>query len=161
METHSGILAWRIPWTEEPGGLQSSGLQRVGHDWATDTHTLTETLRCGLPAGMQLTGNKHLGRGGIKNHWLCCIWNEWPMRTYCLAQGALMWQFGWEGYLEEEGYVYTYDWVPLLFTRNYHNIIDQLYFSAKLKVENKWIKSTLIKKKKNHSFFFFFLPIKE
>ena len=32
MATHSGILAWRIPWTEETGGLQSMGLQRVGHD---------------------------------------------------------------------------------------------------------------------------------
>ena len=32
MATHSGILAWRIPWTEEPGGLQSVGSQRVGHD---------------------------------------------------------------------------------------------------------------------------------
>ena len=30
--THSSILTWRIPWTEEPGGLQSMGLQRVGHD---------------------------------------------------------------------------------------------------------------------------------
>ena len=32
MATHSSILAWRSPWTEEPGGLQSTGLQRVGHD---------------------------------------------------------------------------------------------------------------------------------
>ena len=32
MATHSSILAWRIPWTEEPGGLQSMGSQRVGHD---------------------------------------------------------------------------------------------------------------------------------
>ena len=32
MATHSGVLAWRIPWTEEPVGLQSIGLQRVGHD---------------------------------------------------------------------------------------------------------------------------------
>ena len=32
MKTHSNILAWRIPWTEEPGGLQSMGFQRVGHD---------------------------------------------------------------------------------------------------------------------------------
>ena len=32
MATHSSILAWRIPSTEEPGGLQSMGLQRVGHD---------------------------------------------------------------------------------------------------------------------------------
>ena len=33
--THSSILAWRIPWTEEPGGPQSIGLQRVGHNLAT------------------------------------------------------------------------------------------------------------------------------
>ena len=32
MATHSSILAWRIPWTEEPGGLQSMGTHRVGHD---------------------------------------------------------------------------------------------------------------------------------
>ena len=35
MATHSGNLAWRIPWTEEPGGLQSMGSQRVGHELAT------------------------------------------------------------------------------------------------------------------------------
>ena len=35
METHSRILAWRISWTEEPGGLQSTGSQRVRHDWET------------------------------------------------------------------------------------------------------------------------------
>ena len=34
MATHSSILAWRTPWTGEPGGLQSMGLQRTGHDWA-------------------------------------------------------------------------------------------------------------------------------
>ena len=32
MATHSSVLAWKIPWTEEPGGLQSVGSQRVGHD---------------------------------------------------------------------------------------------------------------------------------
>ena len=35
MATHSSVLAWEIPWTEEPGGLQSEGLQRVGHNLAT------------------------------------------------------------------------------------------------------------------------------
>ena len=35
--THSSILAWRIPWTEEPGLLQSMGLQRVGHNRTTNT----------------------------------------------------------------------------------------------------------------------------
>ena len=36
MSTHSSILAWRIPWTEKPCGLQSMGLQRVGHDSKTE-----------------------------------------------------------------------------------------------------------------------------
>ena len=39
--THSSILAWRIPWTEEPGRVQSMGLQRAGHDWVTSTLTAT------------------------------------------------------------------------------------------------------------------------
>ena len=38
MATHSRILAWRIPWTEEPGGLEATGLQRVRASWAVDTH---------------------------------------------------------------------------------------------------------------------------
>ena len=42
MATHSTILAWEIPWTEGPGGLQSMGSQRVRHDWATE-HSLTST----------------------------------------------------------------------------------------------------------------------
>ena len=37
MATHSSIFAWKIPWTEEPCGLQSMGMQRIGHNWATDT----------------------------------------------------------------------------------------------------------------------------
>ena len=40
MATHSSILAWKISWTEKPGGLQSMGSQRVGHDWATNTNAL-------------------------------------------------------------------------------------------------------------------------
>ena len=36
MATHSSILSWKIPWTEEPGGLQSTGSQRVGHNLATE-----------------------------------------------------------------------------------------------------------------------------
>ena len=43
LATHSSILAWRIPWTEEPGGLLSVGSQRIGRDWVTHTHTRTCT----------------------------------------------------------------------------------------------------------------------
>ena len=48
MATHSSTLAWRIPWTEEPGGLQFVGLQRVGHDWVTNTFTFTYVLQHAL-----------------------------------------------------------------------------------------------------------------
>ena len=46
MATHSSILTWRIPWTEEPGGLQFMRSQRVGRELAIKQH---ETLLCVLP----------------------------------------------------------------------------------------------------------------
>jgi len=46
MATHSSILAWKIPWAEETGGLQSVGSQRVGHDWATN---VMSCVSLGLP----------------------------------------------------------------------------------------------------------------
>ena len=52
MATHSNVLACKIPWTEEPGSLQSMGSQSVGHDWAracTHTHTHTAVPHFPLP----------------------------------------------------------------------------------------------------------------
>ena len=46
MATHSSVLAWKIPWTEEPGRLQSLGWQRVGHDWATSLYMCTNHKAC-------------------------------------------------------------------------------------------------------------------
>ena len=45
MATHSSIPAWRVPWTEVPGRPQSVGLQRIGHNRATDTFALWQTAR--------------------------------------------------------------------------------------------------------------------
>ena len=45
MATQSSILAWRIPWTEEPGGLQSMGLQRVGYDTTERLHSFCVLYR--------------------------------------------------------------------------------------------------------------------
>ena len=53
MPTHSRTLAWKIPWTEEPGRLQSMGSQRLGHDWATHTHTHIIALQCCVPPGVE------------------------------------------------------------------------------------------------------------
>ena len=46
MATHSSILAWRIPWTEEPGGLQSMGSQRIGHNWVTKHIHIPSLEKC-------------------------------------------------------------------------------------------------------------------
>ena len=46
--THSSILAWRIPWTEEPRRLQSMGSPRVRHNWATNTHTFEQVRKGGV-----------------------------------------------------------------------------------------------------------------
>ena len=55
MANHSSILPWKIPWTKEPGGLQSGGLQRVRHVWATKrTHTHTDPITA-LHSHLQLT----------------------------------------------------------------------------------------------------------
>ena len=49
--THSSILAWEISWTEEPGGLQSMGLQRVRHDLATKQQTIEHLMPAGSCGG--------------------------------------------------------------------------------------------------------------
>ena len=53
MATHCSILAQKIPWTEEPGSRQFMGLQRVGHDWATNEQTEKQDFGCGWIQGGQ------------------------------------------------------------------------------------------------------------
>ena len=62
MTTHSSTVAWIIPWTEEPGSLQSMGSQRIGHDWVTNTHT-------------------HTHHGGSTNAFIFCSWLNWPLEN--------------------------------------------------------------------------------
>ena len=61
MATHTSILAWRIPWTEKPGRLQSIGSQRVGHDWSewtrVCTRTHTHTHACSNRNMLNIQGN--------------------------------------------------------------------------------------------------------
>ena len=61
MATHSSILAWRAPWTEEPGGLQSMGSQRVRHDWVSNTFTEKATVRENPFISWAWAGRKRLG----------------------------------------------------------------------------------------------------
>ena len=76
---HSSILAWRIPWTEELGGLQSMGSQRVGHDWATFNFT-RESCR--------LSGR----RPSSSDHFVGCNNSKFSLRSeLCLPA----WRGGW------------------------------------------------------------------
>ena len=72
MAPHSSTLAWKIPWTEDPGGLQSMGLLRIGHDWATSLSLFTfmhwrkqwQSTPVFLPGESQ-------GQGSLVG---CCLW---------------------------------------------------------------------------------------
>ena len=70
--THFNTLAWKIPWTEEPGRLQSMGSQRVGHDWATSLSlfTLIHWRRKWQPTPVFLPGESQ-GRGSLVG---CRLW---------------------------------------------------------------------------------------
>ena len=80
MANHSSILAWKIPWTEEPGGLQSMGSQRVRHDFATKppTRCLTCSQGLGMPSkanqpfqteGLSLVNNNRVKHGLDETVW--------------------------------------------------------------------------------------------
>ena len=66
MATLSSILAWRIPWTEKPGGLQSMGSQKARHDLATKQHQ--QTTPWALPRFLEVDNSM------INFHLLCIRW---------------------------------------------------------------------------------------
>ena len=81
MTTHSIILAWKIPWTKEPRGLQSKGSQRVGHDWATkhiSTRLRPRTRGCSSKRSWLAQTSKH--KWGQSSGWVSsfrkhsCAW---------------------------------------------------------------------------------------
>ena len=74
MAPHSSTLAWKIPWTEEPGGLQSMGLWRVGHDWTTSfsLFTFMHWRRKWQPTPVFLPGESQ-GRGSLVG---CRLWSH-------------------------------------------------------------------------------------
>ena len=79
MATHSGLLAWRIPWTEEPGRLQSMGSLGVRHDWATSLSLFTfiHRRREWQPTPVFLPGESQ-GRGSLVG---CCLWGRTELDT--------------------------------------------------------------------------------
>ena len=98
MATHSSTLAWRIPWREEPGGLQSMGSQRVRHDWATSlSFFLLMNIQGWFPLG--LTGLISLQSKGLsrvfsnttvqKHQYFGAqpsLWSNSPIHTWLLEK---------------------------------------------------------------------------
>ena len=74
MATHSSTLAWKIPWTEEPGRLQSLRLLRVGHDWAASLSLFTFMFwrRTWQPTPVFLPGESQ-GQGSLVGY---CLWGR-------------------------------------------------------------------------------------
>ena len=74
MATHSSTLAWKIPWMDEPGRLQSMGSLKVGHDWATSLSLFTfmHWRRKWQPTPVFLPGESQ-GRGSLV---CCCLWGR-------------------------------------------------------------------------------------
>ena len=81
--THSSILAWRIPWAEEPGGLRSTSSQRVGHDWADFTSFILFTSRPITPVRRGET----LGSGSTCLTCFLVFYSELISRKYCFPSG--------------------------------------------------------------------------
>ena len=79
MAPHSSTLAWKIPWTEEPGGLQSMGSLGVGHDWATSLSLFTfmHWGRKWQPTPVFLPGESQ-EQGSLVG---CCLWGHIWSRT--------------------------------------------------------------------------------
>ena len=94
LTTHSSILAWRIPWTEKPGRLQSTGLQRVRHDF---TFTFTFFISKLLTLHSKECNDLDLAFADLP-------WNKDTVLLYCavkymstqaLVEDACMWQSSW------------------------------------------------------------------
>ena len=88
--THSSTLAWRIPWEEEPGGLQSMGSQRVRHDWATELNwtehvwiasLVAQRLKC-IPA--------------MRETWVWSLGSEDPLEKETATHSSILaWRIPW------------------------------------------------------------------
>ena len=81
MATHSSTFAWEVPWTEEPGGLQSTGSQRVRHDLATKLQKLLQSVVCQFQLWASLVAQTVKNPPGL--------WETWVQ------------SLGWEDLLEE------------------------------------------------------------
>ena len=96
--THSSTLAWKIPWMEEPGRLQSTELRRVGHDWATSLSFFTGSpLQCSCLENPRDGGAWWAAVYGVAQNRTRPKWlnssssNHTYPRSHCVVEGAFKW----------------------------------------------------------------------
>ena len=102
MAPHSSTLAWKIPWTEEPGGLQYMGSRRVGHDWATSLSLFTfmHWRRKWQPTPVFLPGESQGWRSLVGCHLRGCTesdttdvtWQQ-QQQLLCARRCARLWRY--------------------------------------------------------------------
>ena len=74
MATHSSTFAWKIPWTEEPGGLQSMGSLRVGHNWVTSLSLFLSFIGEGNGSPLQCSFLENPRNDGAR--WAANLWGR-------------------------------------------------------------------------------------
>ena len=102
MATHSNFLAWRILWTEEPGGLQSVRWQRFGHDWVTDTFSFSYRLKKLRLRNLPELGVKYSSLNNSPVAWDYNVANTW---TFCKHWRCLVFVMVYSNHLERDDLV--------------------------------------------------------
>ena len=106
MATHPSTFAWKIPWMEESGRLQSMGSQRVGHDWAT-------SLTSGQRPGRLIVHYEwwaSLSSRSLFCNTSCCVY--WPLSPFCITLGEL--GLGEPAWILYTNHCYCSEWWGLL-----------------------------------------------
>ena len=137
MAMHSSILAQRIQWTEEPGGLQSTGSQRIGHDWATNTFTNTQkiiinyVIKFLFPSVWQIEHLSSKNRASlvaqlVKNPpamldtWVQTLgWEEPPEKGKATHSSFLAWRISWTVGSQRVGHT---EWLSLSLLKTIKNV---------------------------------------
>ena len=130
--THSSALAWKIPWTEEPGGLKSLGSQRVGHDWATSfsLFIFMHWRRKWQPTPVFLPGESQDGGA-----WWAAVYgvahrvgHDW---SGLAAVAAYIWSL-WKSWKLGETDIIFPVWMKKL------NWLREVYWPAQVHIANRW-----------------------
>ena len=126
MAPHSSTLAWKISWTKEPGGLQSMGSRRVGHDWETSLSLFTFMHWKGKwqPTPVFLPGESQ-GRGSLVG---CRLWDRAESNTTDAThqQQQQQRQYCWywvhmEGWPQDHPrFIWYYEFIPLSYSAWYN-----------------------------------------